>query len=111
VQKHRGERAAKRFFKKLLTGLRCAPRKIVTDKLRSCGAACKELLPSGIREQGKRMNNRTELSHQPTRQRERQMRRFKSMPRAERFLSVRGPIADLFRLCRHSCSEITNHVE
>ena len=101
VQKHRDKRAAKRFFRKLLKGLRYAPRKIVTDKLRSYGAARKELLPSVIHDQGKRMNNRAEVSHQPTRQRERQMRKFKSMRHAQRFLSVHGPITNLFRLCRH----------
>ncbi|MDJ0888674.1 MAG: IS6 family transposase [Desulfobacterales bacterium] len=79
VQKRRDKRAAKRFFKKLLKGLRHAPRKIVTDKLKSYGAARKELLPTVIHEQGRRMNNRAEVSHQPTRQRERQMRGFKSM--------------------------------
>ena len=101
VQKRRDTRAAKRFFRKLLKGLQFVPRKIVTDKLRSYGAARKELLPSVIHDQGNRMNNRAEVSHQPTRQRERQMRKFKSMRHAQRFLSVHGPITNLFRLCRH----------
>jgi putative transposase len=101
VQKHRDKRAAKRFFRKLLKGLRYAPRKMVTDKLRSYGAARKEVLPSVMHDQGKRMNNRAEVSHQPTRQRERQMRKFKSMRHAQRFLSVHGPITNLFRLCHH----------
>ena len=101
VQKHRDKRAAKRFFRKLLKGLRYAPRKIVTDKLRSYDAARKELLASVIHDQGKRMNIRAEVSHQPTRQRERQTRRFKSMRHAQRFLPVYGPITNLFRLCRH----------
>ncbi len=87
VQKHRNKRAAKRFFRKLLKGQPYVPRTIVTDKLRSYGAARQELLPSVIHEQGKRMNNRAEVSHQPTRQRERQMRRFKSMRHAQRFLA------------------------
>lgn len=100
VQKHRDKRAAKRFFRKLLKGLQFAPSKIVIDKLRSYDAARKELLPSVIHDQGKRMNNRAEVSHQPTRQRERQMRKFKSMRHAQRFLSVHGPITNLFRLCR-----------
>ena len=79
VQKHRDKRAAKRFFRKLLKGLRYAPRRIVTDKLGSYGAARKEILPDVVHDQGKRMNNRAEISHQPTRQRQRQMRRFKSL--------------------------------
>lgn len=101
VQKQSDKRAAKRFFRQLLKGLRYAPRKIVTDKLRSYGAARKELLPSVIHEQGKWMNNRVEVSRQPTRQRERQKRKFKSMRHTQRFLSVHGPITNLFRLCRH----------
>ncbi len=70
VQKHRDKRAAKRFFKELRKGLRYAARKIVADKRSSYGAARKELLSSVIHAQGKRMNNRAEVSHQPTRQRE-----------------------------------------
>jgi putative transposase len=78
VQKHRDKRAAKRFFRKLLKGLRYAPRRIVTDKLRSYGAARKEVMPDVIHDNDKWQNNRAENSHQPTCQRERQMRRFKS---------------------------------
>ena len=63
VQKHRNKCAAKRFFRKLLKGLRVVPRKIVTDKLQSYDAARKDLRPSVIREQGKRMNNRAEIYH------------------------------------------------
>ena len=77
VQKHCDKRAAKRFFRKLLKGLCYAPRRIVTDKLRSYGAARKEVLPDVIHDNDKWQNNRAEVSHQPTRQRERQMRRFK----------------------------------
>ena len=101
VQKHRDKRAAKRFFRKLLKGLRYAPRRIVTDKLRSYGAARKEVLPDVIHDGGKWQNNRAEVSHQPTRQRERQMRRFKSPGQAQRFLSAHGLINNLFRLGRH----------
>ena len=101
VQRHRDKRAAKRFFRKLLKGLRYSPRIIVTDKLRSYGAAKKEILPSVVHRQDRYQNNRAELSHQPTRQRERQMRRFKSVRHAQRFLSAHGPINNLFRLGRH----------
>ena len=66
LQEHRDKRAAKRFFRKLLKGLRHAPRRIVTDKLGSYSAARKEILPDVIHYQGKRMNNRAEFSHQPT---------------------------------------------
>ena len=101
VQKHRNKRAAKRFFRKLLKSLCYAPRRIVTDKLRSYGAARKEVLPDVIHDNDKWQNNRAEVSHQPTRQRERQMRRFKSAGQAQRFLSAHGPINNLFRVGRH----------
>jgi putative transposase len=101
VQKHRDKRAAKRFLRKLLKGLHYAPRRIVTDKLRSYSAARKEVLPDVIHDSSKLQNNRAEVFHQPTRQRERQMRRFKSAGQAQRFLSVHGPINNLFRLSRH----------
>jgi putative transposase len=84
-----------------LKGLRYAPRRIVTDKLRSYGTARKEVLPDVIHDDGKWQNNRVENSHQPTRQRERQMRRFKSAGQAQRFLSTHGPINNLFRRGRH----------
>jgi putative transposase len=101
VQKRRDKRAAKRFFRKLLKGLPYAPRRIVTDKLRSYGAARKEVLPHVSHDSNKWQNNRAENSHQPTRQRERQRRRFKSAGQAQCFLSVHGPISNLFRLSRH----------
>src|SRR5262249_41060197 len=100
VQKRRNTRAAKRFFRKLLKGLRYSPRLLVTDKLGSYGEARRELLPGVAHRQDKWANNRAEVSHQPTRQRERQMRRFKSPGQAQRFLSVHGPINNLFRLGR-----------
>ena len=102
VQPRRNAKAAKRFFRKLLEGMRYAPRAIiVTDKLRSYGAAKKEIMPGVMHWQGKWENNRAENSHQPTRQRERQMRRFKSPGQAQRFLSAHGPINNLFRVGRH----------
>ena len=101
LQTRRDKRAAKRFFKKLLKGLRYVPRVVVTDKLRSYGAALKEILPRVEHRQHKGLNNRAELSHQPTRQQERQMRRFKSAGQAQRFLSAHAPINNLFRYRRH----------
>lgn len=101
IQKRRDKRAVKRLFLKLLKGLRYVPPIIVTDKLSSYGAARREVMPSAPHVQDRWQNNRAEVSHQPTRQRERQMRRFKSMRHAQRFLSSRGAISNLFRLCRH----------
>jgi putative transposase len=65
VQKRRDTKAAKRFFRKLLKGLRYAPRSVVTDKLRSYGAAKEELIPSVVHHRGPMLNNRAENSHQP----------------------------------------------
>ena len=77
VQSRRHKKAAK-IFRKLLKGLQYVPRVIITDKLRSYGAAKREILPGVEHRQHKRLNNRAENSHQPTRLREKKMRRFKS---------------------------------
>ncbi len=75
VQSRRVHRAAKRFFRKLLKGQGRVPGRLVTDKLRSYGAAHREVMPSVIHSTDQYENNRAEVSHEPTRQRERQMRR------------------------------------
>jgi putative transposase len=77
VQPHRGKEAAARFFKKLLRGLRYAPRVVVTDRLASYTAPCAELLPNTVHRRDKGLNNRAQNSHQSTRKRERRMRGFK----------------------------------
>jgi putative transposase len=104
VQRRRDKTAAKQFFRKLLKGLRYVPRVIVTDKLASYGAAMREILPSVEHRQHRYLNNRAENSHQPTRQRERRMQRFKSPGHAQRFLSAYGPIVSHFRPRRHRLS-------
>ena len=101
VQSRRNKRAAKKFFRKLLKGLRYVPRAIITDKLRSYAAAKVEMMPSVEHQQQGRLNNRAENSHQPTRERERRMRGFKSPGHAQRFLSTFGVIASFFRPGRH----------
>ena len=101
VQSRRNAMAAKRFFCKLLKGLRYIPRVIVTDKLKSYAAAKREILPSVEHRQSRYLNNRAEVSHQPTRRRERQMKRFKSARHAQRFLSSHSRIHNHFQLRRH----------
>ena len=101
VQSRRNRRAAIRFFRKLLKGQGCVPRRLITDKLRSYPAACRTVMPSVVHRTDRYANNRAEVSHQPTRERERQMRRFTSAAPAQRFLSVHGPIQNLFRVGRH----------
>jgi putative transposase len=101
VRKHRNKRAAKRFFRKLLKSQCVSPRELITDKLRSYSAAHRELIPSVIYSTQQYANNRAEVSHEPTRERERQMRRFKSVGQAQRFLAVYGVIGNHFRLGRN----------
>ncbi len=104
VQSQRDAKAAKRFFRKLLKGLQYVPRVIVTDKLRSYGAAKRKILPGVEHRQSRYLNNRVEVSHQPTRRRERQMQRFKSARQAQRFLSSHSQIHNHFQLRRHRLS-------
>ncbi len=101
VQSRRNKVAAKKFFRKLLKGCQYVPRVMITDKLGSYEAAKKELMPSVEHRRHRRLNNRSENSHQPTRQRERTMRRFKSPGHAQRFLSAFGPIREHFCPRRH----------
>jgi putative transposase len=104
VQNRRDKQAAKKFFRKLLKGLRYVPRVIITDKLKSYSAAKAEVMPDVEHLQQKYQNNRAENSHQPTRLRERVMRRFKSAGHAQRFLSAFGIITSHFRPGRHLCT-------
>ena len=101
VQSRRDKRAAKRLLRKLLKRQCRPPRVMVTDKLASYGAAKKEIMPGVEHRQHKGINNRAENSHQPTRRRERQMKRFKSARQAQRFLSAHDQVNNLFHLRRH----------
>ncbi|KVU27450.1 transposase [Burkholderia ubonensis] len=100
VQRRRDQAAAKRLMRKLLKR-HGRPRVIVTDKLRSYAAANTELGLSVEHRQHKGLNNRAEHSHQPTRVREKVMRRFKSARQLQRFASVHGQVSNLFMGCRH----------
>src|ERR671919_906849 len=88
VQRRRNKTAAKKFFRKLVKGCQYVPLVIITDKLKSYGAAKREMLPSVEHRQHRYLNNRAENSHQPTRQRERRMGKFKAPGHAQRFLAV-----------------------
>ena len=101
MQRHRDTKAAKRFFRKLLKKQGFTPRVIVSDKLKSYEAAKKQMLKSVEHRQHKGLNNRAENSHQPTRVRERRMRRFKALGQAQRFLSAFVPIRDHFHPKQH----------
>jgi len=95
VQERRDAKAAK------LKGLQYVPRVIVTDKLRSYGAAKRQMLPNVEHRQSRYLNNRDENSHRPTRRRERQMQRFKSPEQAQDFLSAHSFIYGHFHPRRH----------
>ncbi len=101
VQSRRDKAAAMKFVRKLLKDLAYVPRVLITDKLASDGADRRAVWPGVEHRQHKRLNNRAENSHQPTRERERRMRRFKSPGHAQRFLAAYGPIASHFRPRRH----------
>ena len=104
VTSRRDTRAATRFFRKLLKGLEDVPRVLITDKLASYGAARRRVLRSVEHRQSKYLNNQAENSHQPTRARERAMKKFTSAGHAQRFLSAFSGISPHFRPGRHRLS-------
>jgi putative transposase len=97
VQSRRNAKAAKRLLRKLLKKQGTAPRVMITDKLASYGAAKREIMAGVEHRPHKGLNNRAENSHQPTRRRERIMKRFKSAGQAQRFLSIHDQVGNLFR--------------
>ncbi|MDP8928712.1 MAG: IS6 family transposase [Actinomycetota bacterium] len=101
MQSKRDAKAAKRFLVKLMKKQRRVPRVMVTDKLRSYGVAHRELMPSVEHRSHKGLNNRAENSHQPTRQRERAMKGFRSPGAAQKFLAAFSQISPHFRPRRH----------
>jgi len=107
VQKRRNKSAALRLLRKLLQTQGEAPTKIVTDKLKSYGAALRDLNMEHLHDTTNRLNNRAESSHVPIRRRERKMQRFKSHKSSQVFLSIYGPIYNLFNTQRHLISRQT----
>jgi len=101
VQRRRNQRAAERFFRRLIKGQGREPRWLVTDTLRSYDAAHRTIMPTVHHINHIYANNRAEVSHEPTRQRERHMRRFSSSTQAQRFLTLHGLTQNLFRVGRH----------
>ena len=101
VQRRRSKAAAKQFFRRLRTGRQYGPRVLSTDTRASDGAAKREVLPRVAHRQHQRRNKRAEHAHQPTRARERRMRRCKRPGQAQRFLAASGPSAAHCRPRRH----------
>src|SRR5215831_11823767 len=104
VQRQRDSWAALRLMRKLLKKHGFAPKLLVTDKLRSYGAAFRRLRLTCPYEQGLRKNNRAENSHQAVRRREHKLQRFRSARSAQRFLSMHAVVHNTFKLQRHLIS-------
>ena len=111
VQSRRNAKAAKRFMAKPMKKQCRVPRVLVTDKLKSYGTAHKALMPSVEHRSHKGLNNRAENSHQPTRQRERAMKGFRSPGAAQRFLSAFSGISPHFRPPRHLMTASDHRLE
>jgi putative transposase len=97
VQSRRNAKAAKRLLRKVLKKQEATPRVMITDKLASYGVAMRQIMPGVEHRQHCGLNNRAENNHKPTPRRERIMKRSKSARQAQRFLSVHGYVANLFR--------------
>jgi putative transposase len=110
VQSKRNKHAALKLMRKLLRKYAVVPERMVTDDLRSYGAAARALGLERLHERGRWMNNRAENSHQPTRRRERKMQRFKSAGSAQKFLSTHAAVHNTFNVQRHLTSAQTHRV-
>ncbi|NEJ25978.1 IS6 family transposase [Rhizobium leguminosarum] len=96
VQTRRDTKAAKRLLVRLLKKQGLSPKRIVTDKLRSYGAAKRDVMPGVEHRSHKGLNNRAENSHVPLRKRERMMQGFRSVGGLQRFISVFSAVRNLF---------------
>src|SRR5471030_2259045 len=103
VQSRRDKHAALKLMRKLLKKYGFVPDQMITDDLRSYGAAVHDLGIERHHERGRCKNNRAENSHQPTRRRERKMHRFKSPSSAQKFLSTHAAVYNIFNVQRRLC--------
>jgi putative transposase len=96
VQVYRNTEAARRLLTRLLRKQGSPPKRIVTDKLGSYGAAKRTIMPKIEHRQHKGLNNRAENSHVPIRKRERMMQGFRSWPGLQRFVSTFSALRNHF---------------
>jgi putative transposase len=108
VQSKRNSRAALKLMRKLLKKYGFVPDRLITNDLRSYGAAAHDLGIESRHERDRWKNNRAENSHQPTRRRERKMQRFKSPSSAQKFLSTHAVVYNIFNVQRHLASAQTH---
>jgi putative transposase len=109
VQSRRNTKAAKRLLIRLLQKQGMKPKRIITDKLRSYGAARAQVLPNVEHRSHKGLNNRAENSHLPLRKRERIMQHFRSEASVQRFVSIFCAFRNLFVPPRSKGSALQIH--
>ena len=110
VQNRRNTKAAKRLLTRLLKKQGILPKRMITDKLRSYGAARRQIMPNVEHRSHKGLNNRAENSHVPLRKRERTMQRFRSPGSLQRFVSVFSALRNLFVPPRSQRSALQIHL-
>ena len=110
VQSRRDTKAAKRLLIRLLKKAGMSPKRIITDKLRSYGAAKREVMPDIEHRSHKGLNNRAENSHLPLRKREGTMQGFRSTGSLQRFISIFSALRNLFVAPRHKRSALATHI-
>src|SRR5471030_1949468 len=110
VQIHRNAKAARRLLARLLRKQAHPPKRIITDKLGSYGAAKREIMPKVEHRQHKGLNNRAENSHVPVRKRERMMQGFRSWPGLQRFVSTFSAVRNHFVPSRSHPSALSIHL-